>query len=76
MDVENGEREKPRSSLVERVSESVLIMVKNITTLRGSPWYTANLQWHWREHQSEVEMVAVKPVYQGCKRWWKPGHAW
>ena len=30
-------REKPRSSLVLRVSDSVFIMVREMMTLRGSP---------------------------------------
>ena len=49
-----------------RVSERVLMTVKKMATLRGSPWYTPISRGTGAVHHSSVEIVAESPVYIDC----------
>lgn len=69
-------RVKPRSCLVERVSDSVLMTVKKMATLRESPWYTPISRGTGAVHHSSVEIVADSPVYIDCIKVHNSGGAW
>ena len=63
MEVEEEGREKPRSSLERRVSESVFITVRKMTTLSASPWYTPIFSGIDGVDQASVVTEADRPVY-------------
>ena len=69
-------RVNPRSCLVERVSESVLMTVRKMATLRGSPWYTPICRGTGAVYHFSVEMVADRPVYIDCIKAQNSGGAW
>jgi len=66
MVTEEEGRVKPRSLLVQRVSERVLMTVRKMATLSGSPWYTPTPRGTGAVHHSSEEIVADSPVYIDC----------
>ena len=63
MDTGDCGRENPISFPVHRESDSVLITIKKMTTLRGSPWHTPLLRGTGSVKHSSVEKVAERSVY-------------
>ena len=66
MVIEEEGRVKPRSLLVQRVPERVLMTVRKMATVSGSLWYTPIPRRTGAVHHSSEEMVADSPVYIDC----------
>ena len=76
MDTGDCGRENQSSFLVHRASDRVLITVKKITTLRGSPWYAPVLRGTGLVDRSSVEMVSNRSVYHERINLQNSGGAW